>query len=254
MIFDTHAHLDADEFNEDRDELLSTFHENKIGAVVNVAASISSTKSSAELSSKYDWIYTSVGVHPDEVGELNDENLLWLYEQAKNPKCVAIGEIGLDYYWNKERKALQEEWFVRQLDMAREVKKPLIIHSREAAKDTLDILRREKAYEIGGVIHCFSYSWEMAREYLDMGFFLGIGGVLTFKNGQKLKEVVKNAPIEKLVLETDSPYLAPVPYRGKRNSSLYLPYVVGELARIKGLTPREVEDITWNNARALYRL
>ena len=169
---------------------------------------------------------------------------------------MAIGEIGLDYYWEKDPKARanQQYWFRRQMNLAREKKLPIVIHSRDAAKDTLDIAKEEKLSEIGGVVHCFSYSVEMAREYLNMGMYLGIGGVLTYKNARVLKEVVDYAPMDRLVLETDSPYLTPVPNRGKRNSSQNLPYVVMAIAEIKGITTKEVEDITWENAVKMYRM
>ena len=165
-----------------------------------------------------------------------------------------MGEIGLDYYWDEPEREIQKEWFVRQLNMARKVKLPVIIHSRDAAKDTLDIMKGEKSWEIGGVIHCFSYGKEIAKEYLDMGFFLGIGGVLTFQNGKKLKEVAEYAPLEQIVLETDCPYLSPVPNRGRRNSSLNLPYVVKALADIRHISEQEVIDITNQNAKRLYRI
>lgn len=254
MIFDTHAHYDDEKFDEDREELLAAFPQKGIGGVVNVAAGLRSTETTLELSEHYDWMFASVGVHPDEVGTLDEAGMQWLYEQAGHEKCVAIGEIGLDYYWNKSEKDVQKKWFIRQLALARDVKKPIIIHSREAAQDTLEIIRTERGGEMGGVIHCYSYSWELAREYLKMGFYLGIGGVLTFKNAQKLKEVVRNAPLSQLVLETDSPYLAPVPFRAKRNSSLNLPYVVEEFARLKDITPQEAERITWDNAVRMYGL
>ena len=165
-----------------------------------------------------------------------------------------MGRIGLDYYWDEPEREIQKQWFVRQLALARETNLPVIIHSRDAAKDTLDIMKAEHAEESGGVIHCFSYGVDMAREYLNMGFFLGIGGVLTFKNGRKLKEVAEYAPMDRIVLETDSPYLSPVPNRGKRNSSLNLPYVVSALAELKGITEEEVILRTTENARRLYRL
>ena len=167
---------------------------------------------------------------------------------------VAIGEIGLDYYWNEPEPEVQKHWFVRQLELAREVGLPIVVHSRDAAKDTLDIIKAERAGELGGVIHCFSYSLEMAKEYLDMGFYLGIGGVLTFQNAKKLKEVVAYMPLERIVLETDCPYLSPVPFRGKRNSSLNLPYVVEAVSQIKGVPPEEVIRQTTLNARRMYRL
>ena len=167
---------------------------------------------------------------------------------------MAIGEIGLDYYWDEPDHETQKHWFVRQLDLAREVNLPIVVHSRDAAKDTLDIIKASGARDMGGVIHCFSYGVEMAREYLNMGFYLGIGGVLTFKNGKKLKEVAAYAPLEQIVLETDCPYLAPVPNRGRRNSSLNLPYVVAALAEIKGISEEEVMEVTWKNAENMYRI
>ena len=178
----------------------------------------------------------------------------WLKHVSGEKKVVAIGEIGLDYYWKEPDPEIQKHWFVRQLQLAREVKLPVIIHSRDAAQDTLDIMKAEKAGEIGGVIHCFSYGTEMAREYLNMGFYLGIGGVVTFNNGRKLKEVVEYMPLDRIVLETDCPYLSPVPNRGKRNSSLNLPYVAEAIGQIKGISPEEVIKITNQNARNLYRL
>lgn len=173
-------------------------------------------------------------------------------ELCRREKIVAVGEIGLDYYWNKENHSLQKEWFMRQMDAAREVKKPIIVHSREAAADTLQVMKSSDAGEIGGVIHCFSYAREMAREYLNMGFYLGIGGVVTFKNAKKLKEVVEYAPLDSILVETDSPYLSPVPNRGKRNSSLNLPYIIQEIAEIKRISPEEVERVTEKNARRLF--
>ena len=178
----------------------------------------------------------------------------WLRHQSQFEKCVAVGEIGLDYYWDEPDRDTQKKWFLRQLDLARECGKPVVIHSRDAAKDTVDIMTAEKCGEIGGVIHCFSYTKETARTFLDMGFYIGIGGVLTFKNAKKLVEVAEYVPMERIVLETDCPYLAPVPYRGKRNCSLFIPYVVEALAQIKGITEEEVRRITWKNAHELYRL
>lgn len=254
MIFDTHVHYDSEEFDEDREALLSGLQGQGIGVVVNIGASIRTTKNTLELIRKYPFIYGAAGVHPNETGELNDELMQWLREAAENPKIVAIGEIGLDYYWDKPDRETQKRWFVRQLDLARETGLPVVIHSRDAAKDTLDIMKEQKAGDIGGVIHCFSYGVEIAREYLNMGFYLGIGGVLTFKNARKLKEVAEYMPMDRLVLETDCPYLSPVPFRGKRNSSLYLPCVVEAVSQIKGISREQVEQITYDNARKLYGL
>ena len=254
MIFDTHAHYDDEAFNEDRDAVLRSLAEHGIEAVVNVGASIQTTKNTLELMKKYPFVYGAVGVHPSETAELNDHLFDWLRHVAGEKKVVAIGEIGLDYHWDEPEPELQKAWFVRQLGLAREKKLPVIIHSRDAAKDTLDIMKAEGAGEIGGGIHCFSYTKEMAREYLNMGFYLGIGGVLTFKNGRKLVEVAEYAPLSSIVLETDCPYLAPAPYRGKRNSSLNLGIVAQRLAEIKGTDRESVERITWENAVKLYRL
>ena len=189
----------------------------------------------------------SVGIHPWEAAEGD----LATVREHVGPAQI-VGEIGLDYYWDEPDHETQKHWFVRQLQLAREVKLPVIIHSRDAAQDTLDIMKAEKAEEIGGVIHCFSYGTEMAREYLNMGFYLGIGGVLTFKNGKKLKEVAAYAPLEQIVLETDCPYLAPVPNRGKRNSSLNLSYVVDAVSALKGVDRETVIRVTWDNALRLY--
>lgn len=254
MIIDTHAHYDDDAFDEDRETLLSELPEHGIGLAVNVGASIKTSENTLELIHRYPHLYGAIGVHPSETAELTEEKLQWLRESAADPKVVAIGEIGLDYYWEEPEHDIQKHWFVRQLQLAREVKLPVIIHSRDAAKDTLDLMKAEHSEEIGGVIHCYSYSVEMAREYLNMGYYLGIGGVLTFKNSKKLKEVVEYMPMDHMVLETDCPYLAPVPNRGKRNSSLNLPYVVTAISEIKGVTEEEVVRVTEENARKLYRL
>lgn len=254
MIFDTHTHYDNAAFDEDRDELLMSLLAAGIGKVVNVGASIESTKRTVKLTEEYPFIYGAAGVHPSESGEMAEEDLLWLEELTRREKVVAVGEIGLDYYWKEPEISIQKHWFVRQLDLARRTKIPVIIHSRDAAKDTLDIMKAEKAGDVGGVIHCFSYSREIAREYLNMGFFLGIGGVSTFQNARHLKEVIVYAPLERLVLETDCPYLAPVPYRGKRNSSLYLPLIVRAVAEIKGIEPEHVERQTWENGEHLFEI
>lgn len=253
MIFDSHAHFDDEAFHEDRSSLLESFRENGIEKVMNVGASISSTKTTIELANQYDFIYAAAGVHPSETEELNDEKFEWLKEQCRAEKVKAVGEIGLDYYWPEPSKEIQKKWFIKQLQLARELNLPVIIHSRDAAEDTLEIMK-EHAKGLQGVIHCFSYSREMARIYVDMGFYIGIGGVLTFKNARKTVEVVETIPLEKIVIETDSPYLAPVPYRGKRNSSLNLPLVIEQIAKIKGITEKEVETVTFENAMKLYRM
>lgn len=254
MIFDTHAHYDDEAFDLDRDEMLTQLKEHGIESVTNVGASMKSCKATLELTRKYPFVYGAVGVHPNETGELSETDMNWLLEAAMEEKIVAVGEIGLDYYWEEPDHETQKKWFVRQLALAEKVKLPIIIHSREAARDTLDIMKAEQAGKLGGVIHCFSYSKEMAREYLNMGFYLGIGGVVTFKNAKKLKEVVEYMPMEQMVLETDCPYLAPVPNRGRRNSSFNLPYVVREISQIKNLPAEQIIQITSENAKRLYGL
>ena len=254
MIFDTHAHYDDEAFDKDRDQLLSSLLENGIEGAVNVSSNMASVRSTIDIIRKYPFMYGAVGIHPNETDELNEERLQWLKEMCRLPKVAEVGEIVMDYYWDEPEREIQKKWFAAQLNMAREVKLPVIIHSRDAAKDTLDIMKGENCGEIGGVIHCFSYGTDMAREYLNMGFFLGIGGVLTFQNGKKLKEVVEYAPLEQLVLETDCPYLSPVPNRGKRNSSLNLPYVVKAMAEIKNVDEEQIIRITTQNAKGLYRL
>ena len=252
MIFESHAHYDDEAFDDDREELLSSMQEKGIVYIVNVGASLKSTASTVELTKQYPFIYGAVGVHPSETAELNEDNFRWLEQQCGQPKIVAVGEIGLDYYWEEPAHEIQKIWFEKQLDLAREMKKPVIIHSRDAAKETMDIMKQKHAEEIGGVIHCYSYSAEMAMEYVEMGFYIGIGGVVTFKNGKKMKEVAKAVPIERILLETDSPYLAPEPNRGKRNSSLNIPYIARELAAIKGMTYEEIVAQTSANAKALF--
>lgn len=253
-IFDTHAHYDDEAFDTDRDMLIRSLKDSGIINVVNVGASIESCKKTIEVVRQYDFFYGALGVHPSDTASLTEEDMKWLHDELLNDKMVAVGEIGLDYHWDEPSRDIQKKWFVRQLELAREVNKPVIIHSRDAAADTLDIMKAEKCHEIGGVIHCFSYSKEMAREYLDMGFYIGIGGVVTFNNAKKVKEVAEYVPLESIVLETDCPYLAPVPNRGKRNSSINLPYVVDEISRIKGILPDEVVEQTYNNALRLYKI
>ncbi len=253
MIFESHAHYDDEAFDEDREELLSSMQENGIEYIVNVCAAADELDRTIALTRKYPFIYGAVGVHPDDAGKMNEEILEKIRNLCQLEKVVAVGEIGLDYYWDKENHDVQKKWFEAQMEIARQEKMPFIIHSRDAAEDTLDLMKALRAGEMsGGVVHCFSYSREMAREYLNMGLFLGIGGVVTFKNARKLKEVAAYAPIEQILLETDSPYLAPVPNRGKRNSSRNLPYIAQEIAQIKNLSYEEVVEQTSRNAKKLF--
>ena len=253
MIIDTHAHYDDEQFDTDRDELLKSMHDGGIGLIVNAASTLESWGKIQRLTEEYPFVYGAVGIHPDEAGTLTEEHMSEMERLLDLEKIVAVGEIGLDYYWDNESHDVQKRWFIRQLELAKRKDMPVIIHSREAAADTMEIMR---GYASGmrAVIHCYSYSVEMAREYVKMGYYIGIGGVVTFKNAKKLVNVVKEIPLTSIVLETDCPYLAPVPYRGKRNSSLYLPYVAEKIAEIKGVSIEEVVRQTEENSRMLYDL
>ncbi len=263
MIFDTHSHYDHPRFSEDRKALLSELPGAGIGGLVNIGATLKGTEASLQLAEQWPFIWAAAGVHPDDVKELETlgekEAGERLGAYLAHPRCVAVGEIGLDYhgediYDNKTPRPLQKKWFDFQLTLMKETGKPGVIHSREAAADTLDIIKTAGGKDLALVHHCFGYEKEMARIYLDMGHFLGIGGVVSYKNGRKLKEVVQYMPLERILLETDCPYLAPEPFRGKRNDSRMLTKVVAEIARLKGLDEETVEQVTFENARRFYRL
>lgn len=254
-IFETHAHYDDEAFREDREALFDEMFANDIDTIINVGASFAGCEQSVALADSHEKIYAAVGIHPEDVEELTEARMAWLKKTAsENQKVLAIGEIGLDYHYPEPAKEIQQQWFRRQLNLAADVKKPVIIHSREACQDTLACMRAEHAEQIGGVIHCYSYSKEAAQEFLKMGFYFGFGGVVTFKNTKKAVEAVEAIPIEKILLETDCPYMAPEPNRGKRNYSGYLPYVAERIAQIKQMTAQEVIDITNANARKLFGL
>lgn len=252
-IFESHAHYDDDAFDIDRTSLLNTFIENRIGNVINVGSSIESTKKTVKLMEEFPFIYGAVGVHPSETAKMTHAVIRWLEELCKLDKTVAVGEIGLDYHWQEPDPAIQKHWFCEQLSLAERTSLPVIIHSRDAAKDTLDIMKAEHAENLPGVIHCFSYSKEIAREYLNMNYYFGIGGVITFANARKLKEVVSYLPMEHILLETDSPYLTPVPNRGKRNTSLNLPVIAQEIANLKHMDVEDVIAVTEQNAKSLFQ-
>lgn len=256
MIFDTHAHYDDDAFDEDREALIASMPENGIGTLVNVCASVHGMMNTVALMEKYPFVYGAIGIHPDDADKMTQETLDTIRSLSRHEKAVAIGEIGLDYYWHKEEAEheIQKKMFRAQMDIAREEKLPFMIHSRDAAEDTMQIVKEYmQGGMYGGIIHCFSYGKEIAEQYLKMGLYLGIGGVVTFKNGRKLKEVVEMSPLSQIVLETDCPYMSPEPYRGKRNSSLNLPLVVQKIAELKGITAEEVVEVTEKNARALLK-
>lgn len=254
MIFDTHAHYDDKQFDQDREELLVSMKDNGIGTIVDVGSNMETSAWIVDAVNRYPMMYGAVGVHPRDTADLTESDMDTLKEYAGKDKILAIGEIGLDYYWDEPEREIQKKWFEAQIELAREVRLPIIIHSRDAAKDTYDIMKSLHAEDIGGVVHCFSYSKEMARQFLDMGFYIGIGGVVTFKNAKTLKEVAAYTPLDRIVLETDCPYLSPEPNRGKRNSSLNLNYVAEALSQIKGIDKEELIAVTEENARKLYRM
>lgn len=254
MIFDSHAHYDDGAFDGDREVLFDSMHKVGVDFIVNVGSDMDSNRKTLALVQKYPFIYGAVGVHPTETAALTEEDMQWIKEKAAGPKVVAIGEIGLDYHWDDPDRAVQKKWFERQLVLASEAGLPVIIHSRDAAQDTLSILKSWRENITAGVVHCFSYTKEIAREYLNMDYYFGIGGVITFPNAKKLVEAVKYIPMNRILLETDCPYLAPEPYRGKRNQSSYIDFAAKRLAEIKETTKEEILRQTLQNAKNFYRI
>ncbi len=254
MIFDTHTHYDDEAFDPDREELLNGFLNSGRYMLTNIGASMEGSIQSIAFADRYPNMYAAVGLHPDYAAEWGDIAAKKLTELSKNPKCVAIGEIGLDYYYEDPGREIQKKAFAGQLALAKSLNLPVVIHSRDAAKDTMDLIKESGIAECGGIMHCFSYPPEIAREALELGFYIGIGGALTFKNARKLPDVVLMCPMERIVIETDCPYMAPVPFRGKRNDSSYLNYVCSRIAEIKGISVEEVERITYENALKVYRV
>lgn len=254
MIFESHAHYDDESFNDDREKIINRLKEKNITKVINIGADIESSVKSISLAEKYDFIYASIGVHPHDVENMSKDDINELKSLASNKKVVAIGEIGLDYYYENSPKEAQKLWFREQINLAKQVQLPIIVHTREASKDTFDIIQDTKAYELGGVIHCFSGSKEMALKYVDFGYYIGVGGVVTYKNAKKLIEVVQAIPLKNILIETDSPYLSPVPNRGKRNDSTNLKYIIEAIAKIKDISEDEVITTTYNNGLNLFRI
>lgn len=253
MIFDSHAHYDDDSFNEDREEVLKQLEENGIVGVLNCGASLEGARASLKLAMENNIFYAAVGIHPENADELTEEAYEEIKTMASNPKVRAIGEIGLDYYWEENPpKDVQKAVFRKQMELARELNLPVIIHDREAHKDTLDIIKEFP--EVTGVLHCFSGSVEFARECLKLGYYVGFTGVVTFKNAKKALEVVKEVPLDRLLVETDCPYMAPTPYRGKRNRSEYIKYIIDKISEIKGIPAHELENITINNTKNLLKI
>lgn len=252
MIFDTHAHYDDSQYDVDRDELIHNMHDSGVDNIVNVGANMEGSRASVLLANKYDMFYASVGVHPEDSGVFTDADIDELEKLCKEKKVVSIGEIGLDYHYPEPSKEIQLECFEKQLLLAQKLNMPVIIHSRDACKDTLDILFKYPALSYN--VHCFSYTLETVKELNKLDVYYGIGGVLTFKNGKKLVEAVEYMPKDRVLLETDAPYLAPTPHRGERNQSDYIKLVVTKLSEIWGISEEETCNITTENAKRFYRL
>ncbi|WLR41917.1 TatD family hydrolase [Bacillus carboniphilus] len=254
MLFDTHAHLNAYQYDEDLQEVIDRAKEEGVTNIVVVGFDTETINRAMKLIEEYDFLYAAIGWHPVDAIDMTDEHLKWIKELSSHPKVVAIGEMGLDYHWDKSPKEIQKEVFRKQIKLAKEVNLPIIIHNREATSDVVEILQEEGAREIGGIMHCFSGSLEVAKQCLDMNFFLSFGGPVTFKNARKVKEVAKEVPLDRLLIETDCPYLTPHPYRGKRNEPSYVKYVAEELARLKEKSYKEIVQITEENAKKLFAI
>ena len=253
MLFDTHAHYYDKRFDADRDKLLSSMKENNVGYIINAGCDVETTRRCIALAERYDFMYATAGIHPNYASDMNDRNIDAIRMLAKHPRVKAIGEIGLDYFHEYASRKAQKETFVKQMDIARVLNMPFVIHCRDACKDVLDILRSE--YNGGGALmHCFSESVETARILLNMGLTIAIGGTVTFKNNVRTVEAVKFIPLENMVIETDCPYLSPTPHRGERNSSLNIHYVAEKIAQIKGVSPTLVEEITTENAKRFFNI
>ncbi|QAY67472.1 TatD family hydrolase [Paenibacillus protaetiae] len=254
MLFDTHAHLDSPNFDGDRDEVIARAREAGVGLIVNIGFNRETIPTTIALAEQHDFIYAAVGWHPVDSIDMKPGDLEWIEQLASHPKVVAIGEIGLDYHWDTSPKEVQHHVFREQIRLAKKVGKPIIIHNRDAHEDIVKILKEENASEVGGIMHCFSGSWETAKLCLDMNFYISFGGPVTFKNARVPKEVLAKVPLDRLLIETDCPYLAPHPYRGKRNESAYVALVAEAAAEITGKSVGEISRITAENGRKCFGL
>lgn len=252
MLFDTHAHLNAIQYEEDLEEVIQRAKSEDVTDIVVVGFDRDTIRRAMELTEQYDMIYAAVGWHPVDAIDMTDDDLEWIKELASHPKVVAIGEMGLDYYWDKSPKDIQKEVFRKQIQLAKEVQLPIIIHNRDATEDVVKILQEENASEVGGIMHCFTGSLEVAKQCIDMNFYLSFGGPVTFKNAKKPKGVAKEIPIDRLLIETDCPYLTPHPFRGKRNEPSYVKYVAEQIAELREISVEEVAKKTSDNAKKLF--
>lgn len=255
MFIDTHAHYDDAAFNEDRDELLEAIHAAGVDTIINCGTDLKTCEMTLRMMQKHKWMVGAMGVHPENIKGLDIDHIATIADYIeRSDRVVAVGEIGLDYHYEGFSKRAMQEWFVEQIELAKEMDLPIIVHSRDAAQDTMDIIKESDAAMVGGVIHCFSGSVEMAREYVKMGFHIGVGGMVTFKNSKRAQEMVTEIPLEYLLLETDAPYMAPVPHRGKRNDSREIVYVAQKIAELKNISVEQVYEQTTKNAIDLFGL
>lgn len=255
MLIDTHAHLNDEKFMEDQEEVIKRARESSLEYIMNIGYDKDTILSTIELINKYDFIYGAIGFHPNNAHEMTDEDLAWIEELvAKHDKIRAIGEIGLDYYWDFAPIDVQKEVFRKQIRLAKKLNLPIIIHDRDAHKDICDILKEEGAKDIGGIMHSFSGSLEMAQECMEMNFYISFSGPVTFKNAKKPKGIAQEIPLERILIETDSPYLTPEPFRGKRNEPAYVRYVANTIAELRGISIEQLENTTTDNAKQIFNL
>ncbi|MGP4082795.1 TatD family hydrolase [Pseudalkalibacillus sp. R45] len=252
MLFDTHAHLNAVQFDEDREEVIQRALDEGVSHIVVVGFDRDTIKGAMDLAEGYDFIYAAVGWHPVDAIDMTEEDLKWIEELASHPKVVALGEMGLDYHWDKSPKDIQMDVFRKQIQLAKKVDLPIVIHNREATEDVVRILEEENAEEVGGIMHCYSGSLEIAKRCLDMNFYISFGGPVTFKNAKKPKEVAVEIPMDRILIETDCPFLSPHPLRGKRNESSYVKYIAEQIADLKGMSVEEFAQKTSDNAFRLF--
>ena len=254
IVIDSHAHLEMPEFDEDRSEVITRARENGIGYIVTVGIDIATCRKALALADAFDTIYAIVGVHPHNVKHIDGKTYTQLKEFVQHEKVRAVGEIGLDFYRNLSPRDVQMKRFRELISLAREVKLPIVVHDRDAHDETLSILKEEKAFEVGGVLHCFSGDYGMAAQCFDMGFYISIPGTVTFRNAHALQEVVRRSPLERMLIETDAPFLTPVPFRGKRNEPSYVRFVADTIAQLKGIDANEVALVSTRNAQSLFHI
>ncbi|MFD2611563.1 TatD family hydrolase [Paenibacillus gansuensis] len=252
MLFDTHTHMDAVQFEEDREQAMQRALDAGVSKILNIGFNRETIPTTMKLAEQYEEVYAAVGWHPQDAVTMREGDLEWIEELCSHPKVVAIGEIGLDYYWDTSPKDVQQRVFREQIRLARKLNKPIVIHNRDAHHDVVTILREERAEEVGGVMHCYSGSWEIAKQCLDMNFYISFGGPVTFKNAKQPKEVLAQVPLDRLLVETDAPYLTPHPHRGKRNETGYVTLVAEAAAQIKGISYEELARITMQNGCKLF--